>query len=819
MGEVNGHTSNRSRTIDHQSDHFGHCPRGQGEKIIGSRDGSQYDDYNRNSELNRNSDIRNTGNRSEYNLTTTTTRESQFSSLSTNASGNVYIDIGRGRHTRIATRADGYGITCIALAAQSVPVSKSRNEVDSNSAFDNKAFSNDGDVVDTHELQTQNNSQLKCNATLTQNNISEHSEQNCAQNLPFNEQLINNNICNDNNKSKNCLVKPQNETNSAFKRQQYCSQSDNNCHVISARNSRSARSSVVKHIGVFYSDLCDVIKAMRSGNNNNTNNNINNNNNITNNNNNQSVAQQSCVLNQSNHRNNIISAPVLLQNEHLMSATLPVQTQTQQHSPGITYSGSQLTAQQPMQCIQTSQLSHLSSGNTLIRSPSQSQTQLSENQVHDLPDILNSHLPPPPYSTLPPHQQLPPLSLPPLAPLRAPPPPPPPLISAAAESRRPPLPSRRILHAPTVPLSHCSRPNYLRPSCAVSETETSASKTCLSCNGVSIRWFILLIAFIGLLCAIIGTILGALRTTGREHLTLALLMIGVGIILITVSGIAWRLTSSGPSWRSILGLHELHQQQSLCNGSSINEASRRFVPRVPAPYGRTGTHHHPYGAMFYPEFQYRPPPPSYQASMQEYRLRLLLLDRSSSHPQSTSLSPVSPPPTYRSSAASSLTGTLTRQSHTNTIQRAPSRPPSYRAAGDGHQCVSTQPSYQSSTTQTVPQPLQTLHSPQASPLMTTSGASTGVSSTLTTSQSHSPHSNTFKTFSQNHNQTHHSSHHDINRVTILQTTNTSQVCTPNGVNIVAISPTTSVASNTITPNLSPNIVSNVNNEVQILAHV
>jgi hypothetical protein len=43
---------------------------------------------------------------------------------------------------------------------------------------------------------------------------------------------------------------------------------------------------------------------------------------------------------------------------------------------------------------------------------------------------------------------------------------------------------------------------------------------------VSIRWFILLIAFIGLLCAIIGTILGALRTTGREHLTLALLMIG-----------------------------------------------------------------------------------------------------------------------------------------------------------------------------------------------------------------------------------------------------------------------------------------------------
>ena len=29
----------------------------------------------------------------------------------------------------------------------------------------------------------------------------------------------------------------------------------------------------------------------------------------------------------------------------------------------------------------------------------------------------------------------------------------------------------------------------------------------------------------------------------------------------------------------------------------------------------------------YSDFNYRPPPPSYQASMQEYRLRLLLLDR------------------------------------------------------------------------------------------------------------------------------------------------------------------------------------------------
>ncbi|CAL4090286.1 unnamed protein product [Meganyctiphanes norvegica] len=57
--------------------------------------------------------------------------------------------------------------------------------------------------------------------------------------------------------------------------------------------------------------------------------------------------------------------------------------------------------------------------------------------------------------------------------------------------------------------------------------------------------------------------------------------------------------------------------------------SRRFITRMPPPFGRP---HHPYAAMMYPEFGYRPPPPSYQASMQEYRLRLLLLDRHHQHP-------------------------------------------------------------------------------------------------------------------------------------------------------------------------------------------
>jgi hypothetical protein len=43
---------------------------------------------------------------------------------------------------------------------------------------------------------------------------------------------------------------------------------------------------------------------------------------------------------------------------------------------------------------------------------------------------------------------------------------------------------------------------------------------------VSIRWFVLVIAFVGLCCTVVGTVLGALKAAGREHLTVSLLMIG-----------------------------------------------------------------------------------------------------------------------------------------------------------------------------------------------------------------------------------------------------------------------------------------------------
>lgn len=166
----------------------------------------------------------------------------------------------------------------------------------------------------------------------------------------------------------------------------------------------------------------------------------------------------------------------------------------------------------------------------------------------------------------------------------------------------------------------------------------------LSPAAVSLRWLMLLLLTVGVCCALVGTVLGATRATAPHHLTVALLMIGVGIVLVTVSGVAWRLMSQdSPACHAMLGL----SSQPIAVDSS-----RRFLPRLPPAY-----------AMMYPEFQYRAPPPSYQASMQEYRLRLLLLDRRNG---------ASPPPTYRSHPS-----TLIRRGMTGPSEY--SRPPSYRS--------------------------------------------------------------------------------------------------------------------------------------------
>jgi hypothetical protein len=77
-------------------------------------------------------------------------------------------------------------------------------------------------------------------------------------------------------------------------------------------------------------------------------------------------------------------------------------------------------------------------------------------------------------------------------------------------------------------------------------------------------------------------------------------MAGIGLVLVTISGVAWKVTTADSS--HCLGIEgpefeHCGRQQCLRNSSMSH-------------------------GLLYPEFQHRPPPPSYQASMQEYRLRL-----------------------------------------------------------------------------------------------------------------------------------------------------------------------------------------------------
>ena len=61
-------------------------------------------------------------------------------------------------------------------------------------------------------------------------------------------------------------------------------------------------------------------------------------------------------------------------------------------------------------------------------------------------------------------------------------------------------------------------------------------------QAISIRWFIVIIAVVGVCCAVVGTVLGAMKASGREHLTVSLLLIGELHITAAMSDTAWNQT-------------------------------------------------------------------------------------------------------------------------------------------------------------------------------------------------------------------------------------------------------------------------------------
>jgi hypothetical protein len=84
----------------------------------------------------------------------------------------------------------------------------------------------------------------------------------------------------------------------------------------------------------------------------------------------------------------------------------------------------------------------------------------------------------------------------------------------------------------------------------------------------------------------------------QQQNNIFLFFLGIGVVLVTISGVAWRLTTADGS--ACFGME----------GTEFDHCGRQQCLRNSMSHG-----------LLYPEFQHRQPPPTYQASMQEYRLR------------------------------------------------------------------------------------------------------------------------------------------------------------------------------------------------------
>ncbi|CAO1421276.1 unnamed protein product [Diamesa serratosioi] len=246
--------------------------------------------------------------------------------------------------------------------------------------------------------------------------------------------------------------------------------------------------------------------------------------------------------------------------------------------------------------------------------------QLTRNSYDILPDLINNHLPPP-YTTLPLHS--------------------PPIPSSAPPSSVPPMvPTINVTTSVPVIVDDC-RFTFPIPVIRRSPSEHSGRKGCCGQFFQSPKslGLIAMVALGGVACALGGAALGASGLAGppTTHLTVSLLMIGIGVVLVTISGVAWRITTADST--VCLGIE---------HGPDFEHCGRQQCMR------NSGMSH----GLLYPEFQHRSPPPSYQASMQEYRLRLLLLDRDrQSHARrmaAAQSASQSPPPTYRSNVGTLL---------------------------------------------------------------------------------------------------------------------------------------------------------------------
>jgi len=128
---------------------------------------------------------------------------------------------------------------------------------------------------------------------------------------------------------------------------------------------------------------------------------------------------------------------------------------------------------------------------------------------------------------------------------------------------------------------------------------TSRYNICKWFTRPSLPFIIGIFALGGVACTLGGIVLGStgLIEHSTQYLSAALLMIGIGVSLLVIAGAIWRISLPD----DLENCHCYRHMETCINCNN------------PYCYNRMLGN-----GFFYPEFQYRQPPPSYLTSLNEY---------------------------------------------------------------------------------------------------------------------------------------------------------------------------------------------------------